>query len=111
MSMETLDPGHRTRLRACGWLADVLRAQGHAEAARALLDDDVLTAARTSLGPLVDTTLMLEGIDARLRIGEGGGLEPLQATLTHMRSALGPLSPETRRCERALAEEEAALVG
>ena len=49
---------------------------------------------------------MLEAIDARLRCAEGAGLEPLRAVLARMRSALGPLSPETRRCERALLEEE-----
>ena len=73
-----------------------------------MLHNGVLTAAHTSLGPTVHTTLMLEAIDARLRCAEGGGLEPLRAVLLRMTTALGPLSPEVHRCERAIAEEEAA---
>ena len=56
-------------------------------------------------------TLMLEAIDARLRCAEegGGNLAPLRAVLARMRSSLGPLGPETRRCEQALRDEEAVL--
>ena len=118
----TLDPRHRTRLRAYGWLADVCRAQGRYGRAREVLDAGydavlnapcpsrraVLIAVRAALGPTVDTTLMLEAIDARLRISEGEGLEPLREVLARMRTALGPQSPETQRCERMLAKEEAA---
>ena len=116
----TLAPGHRTRLRAHGWLADVCRAQGRHAIAREVLDavfDAVLTApcasrravliaARAALGPTVDTTLMLEALDARLRIHEGEGLEPLREVLRRMSTVLGPCCPETQRCQRALAEEE-----
>ena len=108
-SRATLAAGHRIRLRAHGWLADVWRAQGRTADARALMEREALVAsAREALGPTVDTTLTLEAIDARLVCAEGGGLAPLRAVLERMRAALGPLSPETRRCERALAEEEAS---
>ena len=80
----------------------MLRAQGRTDEARKVLDASVLDAARASLGPTVDITLMLEAVEARLSRAEGGGLEPLRAVLARMRTSLGPLSPETRRCERAL---------
>ena len=104
-SSATLPEGHRTRLRAHGWLADVYRAQGKLQQARALVDERVLAAAREALGAKVDTTLMLEVIEARLRVAEGGGLEPLRAALGRMSEALGPLHPETRRCKEALDKE------
>ena len=69
------------------------------------MDERVLAAAREALGPKVDITLMLEAIEARLRVAEGGGLEPLRAALGRMSEVLGPLHPETRRCKAALDEE------
>ena len=75
--------------------------QGRTDEARKVLDASVLDAARASLGPTVDT-MMLEAIEARLSRAEGGGL------LSRMRTSLGPQSPETQRCERALADEESA---
>ena len=87
----TLAEGHRTRLRAYGWLA-VHRDAHSAFAmafARQVLHNGVLTAAHTSLGPTVETTLMLEAIDARLRCAEGGGLEPLRAVLMRMSKRSG----------------------
>ena len=62
----TLAEGHRTRLRSQAWLADVRRAQGRIESARALVDARVLSTARAALGPTVDTTLLLEAVHARL---------------------------------------------
>jgi len=70
----TLAEGHRTRLRSQAWLADVRRAQGRIESARALVDARVLSTARAALGPNVESMLMLEAVDARLRCAEGGGL-------------------------------------
>ena len=101
----TLAEGHRTRLRSQAWLADVLRAQGRLPSARALLHASVLSTSRAALGFSVDTTLMLEAIDARLRCAEGGGLEPLKMALERMSTVLGPEHPETRRCATALARE------
>ena len=66
------------------------------------MDERVLAAAHEALGAKVDTTLMLE---ARLRVAEGGGVEPLQAAFDMMSEALGPLHPETRRCKEALDKE------
>ena len=70
----TLAEGQRTRLRSQAWLADVRRAQGRIESARALVDARVLSTARAALGPNVESMLMLEAVDARLRCAEGGGL-------------------------------------
>ena len=107
----TLVPGHRTRLRAHGWLADVLRAKGHLSRAREALGASELDAAHTALGPTVDTTLMLEAIDARLQCAEDGShnLQPLRTVLARTLASLGPSSPTTHRCERALAEEIARV--
>ena len=70
----TLAEGQRTRLRSQAWLADVRRAQGRIESARALVDARVLSTARAALGPNVESMLMLEAVDARLRCAEGGEL-------------------------------------
>ena len=51
-------------------LADVLRAQGRTDEARKVLDASVLDAPR-GIGPTVNTTLMLEAIEARLSRAEG----------------------------------------
>ena len=104
----TLAEGQRTRLRSIAWLADVRRAQGRIESARALVDARVLSTARAALGPTVDTTLMLEAVHARLECMAGGGLSPLQAALERMKTVLGPEHPETRRCAVALSQEEEA---
>ena len=64
--------------------------------------------AREALGRAVDTTLVLEAIDARLLFAEGGGLEPLKMVLERMRTVLGTEHPETRRCASALALEVAS---
>ena len=101
-----MQEGHRTRLRAIGWLADALRAQGKTEEARALLDAGVIATAQASLGPKVNTTLMLEAIDARIKCAEGAGPNALRKVLERMNAALGPGNPETRRWQQALAEEE-----
>ena len=104
----TLAEGQRTRLRSQAWLADVRRAQGRIESARALVDARVLSTARAALGPTVDMTLLLEAVHARLECAAGGGLGPLQAALERMRTVLGPEHPETRRCAVALWQEEEA---
>ena len=104
----TLAEGQRTRLRSQAWLADVRRAQGRIESARALVDARVLSTARAALGPTADTTLMLEAVHARLECAAGGGLSPLKAALERMRTVLGPEHAETRRCAVALAQEEEA---
>ena len=104
----TLAQGHRTRLRSLAWLADVLRAQGRLASARAHLNAGVLSTAREALGRAVDTTLVLEAIDARLLCAEGGGLEPLKMVLERMSTVLGTEHPETRRCATALALEVAS---
>ena len=62
----TLAEGHRKRLRAQGRLADVYRAQGKLQQARALVDKSVLAAEREALGAKVDTMLMLELLRAAL---------------------------------------------
>ena len=69
-----------------------------------MLDGAVLAAARASFGATAETTLMLEAIHARLQVLEGRGVELLHAVLARMRSSLGPLNPEVRRCERSLAQ-------
>jgi tetratricopeptide (TPR) repeat protein len=104
----TLAEGHRTRLRSQAWLADVRRAQGRLESARALVDARVISTAREALGPMVDTTLMLEAIHARLECAAGGGIHSLKSALERMRTVLGPQHSETRRCAVALSEEEEA---
>jgi tetratricopeptide (TPR) repeat protein len=104
----TLAEGHRIRLRSQAWLADVRRAQGRIESARALVDARVLSTARAALGPTVDTTLLLEAVHARLECAAGGGLSPLKAALERMRTVLGPEHAETRRCAVALSQEEEA---
>ena len=129
-SAACLAAGHRTRLRATALLAELHRVRGCPARARQLLDAQLLATARSALGPAVDTTLALEAFDARLRCaeerhsgsggrgcddgtgsgggeGEGGGLQSLREVLSRMRESLGPGNPETRRCEMALAEEEA----
>ena len=68
----------------------------------------VLSTAREALGPAVDTTLVLEAIDARLLFAEGGGLEPLKMVLERMSTVLGQEHPETRRCATAVALEVAS---
>ena len=104
----TLAEGHRTRLRSQAWLADVRRAQGRMKSARALVDARVISTAREALGPMVDTTLMLEAIHARLECAADGGLDPLKSALERMRTVLGPQHSETRRCAVALSQEEEA---
>ena len=50
----------------------LLHKQGKLQQARALVNERVLAAAREALGAKVDTSLMLEAIEARLRVAEGG---------------------------------------
>jgi hypothetical protein len=103
-----LAEGQRIRLESQARLADVRRAQGRIESARALVDARVLSTARAALGPTVDMALLLEAVKARLECAAGGGLSPLQAALERMRTVLGPGHPETRRCAVALSQEEEA---
>ena len=96
---DTLSQTDRIRLRSQAWLADVRRAQGNIKGARALVNESLIFLAREALGDTVDTTLILEAVDARLQHAEGGGLGPLKSALERMRAVLGPHHSETRRCE------------
>jgi len=96
---DTLSQTDRIRLRSQAWLADVRRAQGNIKGARALVNESLIFLAREALGDTVDTTLILEAVDARLQHAEGGGLAPLKSALERMRAVLGPHHSETRRCE------------
>jgi len=106
---DTLSQTDRIRLRSQAWLADVRRAQGNIKGARALVNESLIFLAREALGDTVDTTLILEAVDARLQHAEGGGLGPLKSALERMRAVLGPHHSETRRCEALTAEKRLAI--
>jgi len=107
---DTLSQTDRIRLRSQAWLADVRRAQGNIKGARALVNESLIFLAREALGDTVDTTLILEAVDARLQHAEGGGLAPLKSALERMRAVLGPHHSETRRCEALTAEKRLAII-